>query len=231
MTQDPQAVLEDKQGWNQYWGKKKHSGGVLYDVIAEFYRKFLIRPSLNGFIRKYFPAGSILLHAGCGSGQVDADIRNYAKITGLDISPGALEIYRRENGTLCETMHGSIFQILVADATFDGIYNLGVMEHFSEEEIGRILVEFKRVLKPHGKIVFFWPPEFGLSVIFFKVLKRVLKVLTGKEYKFHPDEICRIQSREHTEIMIRNAKLSVVEYAFGPKDVFTYAVVVAEKKF
>src|SRR6476660_1672349 len=84
--------LIDNQGWNEYWGVKKKSGGVVYDVIAEFYRKFLIRPSLNHFIKKYFKPGSTILHAGCGSGQVDADIRHHISITGLDISPNALQI-------------------------------------------------------------------------------------------------------------------------------------------
>ncbi len=223
------TVLEDKQGWNEYWGKKKNSGGVVYDVIAEFYRKFLIRPSLNSFIKKHFPKGANILHAGCGSGQVDADIRHHASITGLDISPAALEIYNRENKGFCKTLHGSIFQIPVADATYDGIYNLGVMEHFTEEEIGRILAEFKRVLKPGGKLVIFWPPEFGLSVLFFKVLKTSLKLLTGKEFKFHPDEICRIHSKAHAYEIFGKAKLEVLDYAFGPKDVFTYSVIVAQK--
>lgn len=229
MNSEVKSVPEDKQGWNEYWGKKKNSGGMIYDLIAQFYRKFIIRPSLNSFIRKYLPQGGNVLHAGCGSGQVDADIRHYVNITGLDISPGALEIYKRENGELCKTMHGSIFQIPAANATYDGVYNLGVMEHFSEGEITNILSEFKRVLKPGGRIVLFWPPEFGLSVMFFKVLKVILKVLTGKEFKFHPDEICRIQSENHARHFFEDGSFKVLKYSFGPRDLFTYSIVVAEK--
>lgn len=221
-------VLTDKQGWNDYWKSKKGSGGKLYDVIAEFYRKFIIRPNLNHFIKKYFKEGSEILHAGCGSGQVDRDIRDYVSITGLDISTNALEIYRRENGSKCKSLHGSIFEIPLPDHTLDGVYNLGVMEHFEEPEIEKILLEFKRVIKPGGKIIIFWPPEFGASVLFFKGLKRTLKIATGKDYKFHPDEVCRIKSRKHALQLFSKAGFNVLEYVFGARDAFTYSIVVAE---
>jgi SAM-dependent methyltransferase len=229
MSQQTPDLLVDKQGWNEYWGKKKKSGGLLYDLIAEFYRKFIIRPSLNRFIRKYFSQNAQVIHAGCGSGQVDKDIRHYVSITGLDLSPEALEIYVRENGIHCKTLHGSIFQMPVAEQSVDGIYNLGVMEHFTEAENATILAEFKRVLKPKGKLVIFWPPEFGMSVLFFKGLKVVLKVLTGKEFKFHPDEVCRVQSKAHAVGIFEKAGLRVLEYSFGVRDLFTYSIIVAEK--
>lgn len=221
-------LLVDRQGWNDYWSGKKKSGGIVYDIIAEFYRKVLIRPLLNRFIRQTFAKGASVLHAGCGSGQVDRDIRNDIAITALDISQNALEIYRRENGDRCRLLHGSIFSIPLPDSSMDGVYNLGVMEHFSEEDIGQILAEFKRVLRPHGQMVIFWPPEFGVSVLFFKALKFGLKVLTRRDFKFHPDEICRVRSREHVTRIFEAAGCRVKEYYFGPRDLFTYSVIVAE---
>jgi len=41
------------------------------------------------------------------------------------------------------------------DNFFDGVYNLGVMEHYSEKEIEEILAEMKRVLKDEGKMIIF----------------------------------------------------------------------------
>src|SRR4051812_13639379 len=126
----PPDGLVDPQGWDQYWDSKKASGGLLYDFVAEIYRKVLIRPCLNHFIRKSFSPGAQVLHAGCGSGQVDKDIRTYVKITALDISKNALHIYQRENGNHCRILHGSIFALPFESESLDGIYNLGVMEHF-----------------------------------------------------------------------------------------------------
>src|SRR4051812_7048033 len=100
---------QQKQDWDHYWGNKKSR--IAYDIIAEFYRKFIIRPSLNRFVNQYLPKGAKVLHAGCGSGQVDRDIRHEVQITGLDISPEGLKIYQHENGNYCQSMLGSIFQI------------------------------------------------------------------------------------------------------------------------
>ena len=134
-------ILIDKQGWDEYWDvkEKKSGGSKLYDFIAEFYRKFIIRPTLNRFVYKYFLKESEVLHAGCGSGQVDKDIRSHVSITGLDISKNALKIFNRENEGFCKSLHGSIFSIPLPDSSMEGIYNLGVMEHFDETEIQKIL--------------------------------------------------------------------------------------------
>lgn len=223
--------LIDNQGWDDYWDiQEKKGGSKLYGIIAEFYRKFIIRPTLNQFIHKHFPEKVKVLHAGCGSGQVDRDIRTHIKITGLDISKNALKIYEKENKGFCESLYGSIFSIPLANESMDGIYNLGVMEHFDENDIQKILTEFRRVLKPSGKVILFWPPEFGLSVIFFKMLKFLVRPIYGNDVKFHPDEICRIKSKKHAYEILEKADLPILEYYFGVSDLFTYSVIVAQKR-
>ena len=225
-----EGVPRDLQGWDEYWQKADFGKGLLYDTVAAFYRKVIIRPTLNYFVERYFAQGSRVLHAGCGSGQVDVDIRTRVRITGLDISVNALSLYRKTNKQHCETLHCSIFDIPLPDASVDGIYNLGVMEHFTVAEIQRILAEFCRVLRPGGRMIIFWPPEFGLSVIFFKALKSFLEgVLRKKNVKLHPDEITRIQSRRHAlELFGRNG-FRVIGYYFGLRDLFTYSIIVVEK--
>jgi SAM-dependent methyltransferase len=224
-------ALRDTQEWDDYWSGKTEVGTALYDLVATFYRKFIIRPTLNYFVEKHFRRGQEVLHAGCGGGQVDVDIRDYIHITGMDISPRALAFYRRTNGEHCRVLHGSVFSIPLAADSIDGIYNLGVMEHFTEAEIERILGEFRRVLKPGGKVLLFWPPEFGLSVLFFKGLTLFFKnVLGRRNVKFHPDEITRLRSREHARSLIERSNLAVVDYYFGIRDAFTYSIVTAEKR-
>lgn len=226
--------LVDPQNWDEYWSGKetKKSDRKLYDLIAQFYRKFLIRPTLNHFIRKYFKPGSQVLHAGCGSGQVDADIREYVNITGMDISVNALRVFEYESQGKAKSLHGSIFEIPLPNCSMDGIYNLGVMEHFTHDEIDKILGQFKRVLRDNGKMILLWPPEFGLSVIFFKVLKFIIVALTGKkDVKFHPDEVSRIQSKKEARAILARNGLEMVEYSFSVRDIFTYSVLVAQKKY
>jgi ubiquinone/menaquinone biosynthesis C-methylase UbiE len=222
---------ECREDWDVYWEEQKNSaGGFLYDGIAAFYRKFIIRRILNYFVKKYFKPNSRVLHAGCGSGQVDEDIRELVSITGLDISPNALKVNEKFNAGKCRLVLGDIFAMPFPDKEMDGIYNLGVMEHFSEKDIQKILKEFRRVLKDDGRLIIFWPPEFGLSVRFLKIVKFILeKIFRKKNVKLHPDEISRLQSKKHAARIFRDAGFKVIRYYFGPKDFFTYAVIVAEK--
>jgi predicted SAM-dependent methyltransferase len=112
----------------------------------------------------------------------------------------------------------------------DGVYNLGVMEHFTEAEIRRILAEFRRVLRRDGRVLIFWPPERGTSVLFFKALTIFFRVvLRRKHVRFHPDEITRVRSRQQVFSLFEGCGLKIVRYYFGPLDAFTHVVIVADR--
>ncbi len=223
------ASAEASAEWDDYWRRRSTAGGAVYDLIATLYRKAFIKPNLERFLFKHFPAGARLLHAGCGSGQLDVDVTKRNKVVALDISVPALRLYQAETKGRAQLVHGSVFALPLPDASVDGVYNLGVMEHFHEPDIQKILLELKRVLKPGGKLVIFWPPEFGFSVLVFKGLSFVVNDLLKKNVKFHPDEVCRLRSRDHARLLLERAGLSMVEYAFGPSDLFIQSVVVAQK--
>jgi predicted SAM-dependent methyltransferase len=126
-------------------------------------------------------------------------------------------------------IHGSIFDIQVPAASYDGIYNLGVMEHFDRQDIHQILLEFHRVLKPGGKIILFWPPKQGLSVNFLKLVHFVLNNVLKKNISLHPAEIVHIRSSKEAQQILQPAGFTLLEYSFGPADVFTHAIVVGQK--
>ena len=150
---DLNHTLIDPQDWDTYWNPKEDTAGAIYELAAGIYRRVLIKRNLDRVINGTFKPGAKLLHAGCGSGQVDTDLQETMRITGLDISPGALRLYSLNNPAAALVKHGSLFDLPFSDATFDGIYNLGVMEHFLEGEIEEIFREFRRVLEPSGKLV------------------------------------------------------------------------------
>lgn len=221
----------DAKEWNVYWGNQSENKGI-YELIAEFYRKFIIKRTLNHFVNKYFKQRSEILHAGCGSGRVDEDISQTMSITALDISKKALEIYSKINKSKCKIMLGSIFDIPAVDNTFDGIYNLGVMEHFTLKEIHKILLEFNRVLKKDGIMIIFWPPEFGLTVLVLKIINPVVAVINAvlnKDIKLHPKEISRVISKKQIINIFEKANFKVIKYYFGPMDFFTHSIIIARK--
>jgi dolichol-phosphate mannosyltransferase len=215
--------------WDAYWFEKKKPGALVYDLIAAFYRKFIIKPSLNHFAQKHFSPHAEVLHAGCGGGQVDTDIAEKLRISALDISEQALSMYRKCQPRSERLMHGSIFEIAAPESTFDGVYNLGVMEHFTEPEIHRILTEFNRVLKPGGKIVLFWPPSFGLTVRVLAAVHWVLRKIGKSEIKLHPDELTHVRSRRQVRAYLAATGFSLQNFHFGCRDLFTQAVVVGQK--
>jgi len=221
----------DPQGWNEYWdrgaNKKSH---WLYGVIASIYRKCIIGPTLNRAIFKSFLPQDILLHAGCGSGQVDRDISPRYSIYALDISPAALMLYQRSNPAVKKLIHGSIFAIPLEDSSVDGIYNLGVMEHFTPGEIQAILQEFKRVLKPNGKIVLFWPTRFSLTVMALKFIHYILNNVLKKNIVLHPAEITYITSKGQAKKILELAGFELNRYSFGIADGFTQALLIGQKQ-
>lgn len=217
--------------WNLYWKKgKKNKIKFLYDLIAYFYRAIIIKPALNFFIRKTFKNKSKLLHAGCGSGQVDIDVTKNNSVTALDISIEALRLYKAHHSSHVELIHGNIFSIPGKKNSYDGIFNLGVMEHFFESEIIDILIEFNRVLKKNGKIILFWPPKYGLSVRFLSLFSRVFKKITKKEIILHPNEYTLVENKDQVEGILKKGGFKIDEYYFGIRDFYTHQIIVASKE-
>jgi len=216
--------------WDKYWNEDKLTAGGIYHFIANIYRNLLFRNALRHFINKHVARNATALHAGCGSGDVDRSINKQMCIIALDFSINAIHLYNSTNGRCATAVQGNILYLPFDTATFDCVYNLGVMEHFTEDQINIILCEFNRVLKPGGRLLIFWPPEFGLSVRFFKFIEVI-----GKHISFinkmlqYPQEITRIKSKSHAISIFQKANFKVLDCYFGIRDLFTHCVVIAEK--
>jgi len=220
-------ALHDPQHWDSYWSSKSDTSGWLYDLVAGIYRRGVIMPYLERFVRRNFPAGAALLHAGCGSGQVDVPLHGHVRITAVDISPAALRLYARHNPVAAHIEQADIFRLPFMDASFDGVYNLGVMEHFTNEEITRILAELRRVLRPGGKSVLFWPRTSAPSVWVLRVAHWFLARIVRRAAPLHPPEVSLLRGRADAEEHLRRGGFKLVNYHYGPGDLFIQAVLVA----
>ena len=221
--------LCDPQDWDRYWNEKSHAAGLTYEVIAGLFRRLIIKPNLERALLATFPPGSSLLHAGCGSGQVDTDLQKTMRITGLDISAGALRLYARNNPHADAIKHGDIFHLPFPDGTFSGVYNLGVMEHFTADEITRILLEFRRVLRPDGRLLIFWPMACAPSVQVLKAVHCVLGWFTARPTQLHPPEVSLLMSSREAGEYIRKGGFKLERFSYGARDLFTQAVLGAVK--
>ncbi len=221
--------LVDPQHWDAYWERKSRKSNIAYDVIAAIYRKLFIRPRLKRAITRTFPTGARLLHAGCGGGQVDAELQALMRITALDISAAALRQYQKNNPAVFAIKHGDILSLDLPDQSFDGIYNLGVMEHFTEDTIVRIFREFGRVLVPGGKLVIFWPHVHAPSVYVLNFAHWILNDVLKKGVQLHPAEVSLLRSREQVERNLSRADFRMDEYRISASDLYIQAVIIAQK--
>lgn len=87
----------------------------------------------------------------------------------FDIHPygAAVRQMLDEYGARPSLWRGSVLEIAAADDSFDGILCMSVMEHF--EELDRLALEMKRVLKPGGKIVLGIPSKSVFSEALFRL--------------------------------------------------------------
>jgi SAM-dependent methyltransferase len=227
----PSSSSDDlRNEWDTYWAGRGHvrTERKLFHVGAQFYRNYLIEPLLTRVLTREFPRGSNLLHAGCGGGEVDKKVVSEFQVTALDISPNALALYRSRNEGV-ETLIGNIFDLSALSEKFDGLYNLGVMEHFSPQQIVEILKQFNSVLKPGGKVVLLWPPVYGLSVIALHGIHFVLNKVLRRDIQLHPAEPTKVSSRRQITGYLDSSGFRLRSMEFGPRDAFTYVVVVADK--
>jgi len=225
---DPRLI--DPQNWNEYWDQKSAKSTAVYDAIATVYRNLVIRRRLEATLKREFPSGARLLHAGCGSGQVDVNLHEHAKITAVDISASALGLYQTHNPQAEAVRHASIFDLPFPDQTFDGAYNLGVVEHFHPDELTRALTEVRRVLRPQGKLVVFWPHAHATSVMLLHATHWLLNDVLHKDVRLHPPEFSLVHSRKEASDLLASGGFDVTSYDFGAKDFFVQSVVVATRR-
>ncbi len=226
----PGAAAESS--WDRYWGgaKNEKAADLLFEILATWFRMVFNKPFLERVMRKFFRQGDRVLHAGCGSGQVDQGLRYWLRISACDISADAVRIYSQVNWPHTQVEVADILQLHYPDDSFDGVYNLGVMEHFSQDEILQAFREFYRVLRPGGKVVIFWPPLHSpirhVLSAFNWTAKSLDKNVTAPPY---PPEISRVQSREQGEAWLQSAGFRPLYCEFTFRDLYTQYAFVAEK--
>lgn len=98
--------------------------------------------------------GEKLLDVGIGSGRASLPLaRAGYEVTGVDSSQAMLDQTRVQAGeTPIRLEQGDLAALRFADAEFDTVMSLNVLVHFPHWR--EILAEWKRVVRPNGRIVF-----------------------------------------------------------------------------
>ena len=131
-----------------------------YDSFAEAYAA----ENENNLVNAYYErpamlalagdvAGRQILDAGCGSGPLSAALRDRgAVVTGIDASAGMLALARRRLGDeVALHMVDLRDRLPFADGAFDDVVASLVLHYL--EDWGPTLAEFRRVLRPGGRLI------------------------------------------------------------------------------
>ena len=233
-TEVEKRASQQEAGWDTYWLRARETKRLgAYERIAEFYRRQFISRFGAHLLSRYLrnDSGRHYLHAGCGSGGSDQRLAfDQPTFHELDYSMVALQMNRQRAMPIRrQFLCGDLLALPYRSQTIDGIFNFGVMEHFDEEAIGRILAEFHRVLKPDGHLVIFWPPVFGLSVLVLSSWLGIINRFRRRPLQLYPEEVSRLKSFGWVRELLARHCFRVIHLQFGWRDLFTQVGVVAQK--
>jgi SAM-dependent methyltransferase len=211
------------EGWDEYWKAGKSNGRNWYAILASFYRQAFIVSRLERLLCRHFQHGDHLYHVGCGGGEVDARAAGLFNIVGVDISPEARRLYSRNHPT-AKIREGNILDAPLSPPS-SGIYSLGLVEHFSHNDIIVILRNMRKSIHPKGKAVIFWPHRHAPSVYFLRLASWIRGWL-GIHERLHPPEPSLLKSRAEAQRLVTQAGWEILEYDFSPRDLWIQAAIV-----
>lgn len=188
---------EVKEVWQRYWRENSDSE-LRFDEMSRTILSELLRNCAD-------VKGKKVLEAGCGRGIISFGLAELgAEVYLMDIAPEALQIARRHFDSKQVTgsfVQGDIFAPPFSEATFDLVWNAGVMEHFEADLQLKAIRSLADTVKPGGLFITFnpsaraffynagkraaerkgkWPygPEFPVESLADKCRTAELKVLT-----------------------------------------------------
>lgn len=136
------------------------------DCIAASKRRMLHRLGLLSL------EDQIVLDAGCGPGTFGMILAETNRVVGVDISRRSVVIANRRTrkaGVRFVGLVGDLELLPFRDGTFDVCFGGWVLHHFSD--VGPIVHELKRVLKPDGVLALVEPNEANIVVRFSRFLE------------------------------------------------------------
>ncbi len=220
--------MDQITSWDKHWSRLKLKG-PLFGVMASFVRRFIFQPAVRFYAQKYFSSQGVFVEMGCGVAESSATISSRGRLlVGLDFSLVALDAARKA-GTMGGLLCGDLLLLPILSRSIDGLWNLGVMEHFSEQNLSILLDDFNRVLKKGGTVILFWPTALNLSRWVLAPIEWAKGLLSGSKYRFFPDEISLLNSKTQVRNMLRASGLTPLSVDFSWRTAFIHMVVVGRK--
>ncbi len=127
--------------------------GVPYNWLHEPYSsRWAHKEGLCRIVLGFLGTAKDILDYGCGDGWYAARFTAIGSVTGIDISERAIgfaKLIVPEGKFLVDRS----ISILLPDRSYDIVVCLQVLEHLPEADVAAALLEFRRVLKPGGRLI------------------------------------------------------------------------------
>lgn len=219
------GARKDEDDWSHHWEGENQA--LLAQRFFSWYRSAVFAPTVAHYVREFFPERGVFLEAGCGTAETSAQIPKHGGARVLIAADLIPEIAARAHPVMDVRLSCDAFQLPFLTGSLDGIWNVGVMEHFLHADIDRMIREFARVLRPGAPLVMLWPartsiPQRMLRVVEFFVNLRPRE----RKFRFHPDEISQLRSSAEGLHVLRRNGLQPVEVSGELRSLFAFKVVV-----
>ncbi|PLV56869.1 glycosyltransferase [Thermotoga sp. SG1] len=155
--------VKEKGVWDNLW--KRYSEHDILSLVNSPEGKVLRSEFVNLLNRFFVLKGSKILEAGCGSGIISIDLsKRGAHYTGIDISQDSVNLSEKV-ASFFELRNVNFrkmdaFNTVFSEREFDIVFNIGVVEHFQDEDIIKMLKEMARV----GRFIVVGVPYSGSQI-------------------------------------------------------------------
>lgn len=175
--------------WTQHWAALDRT---LTGSTFSWYRRHIRSRSVAREVHRFFPQAGVFAECGCGTSETSCRLQPSIRQTFLAVD-FARDTLSRAVTTQCMAgaIQADIRSLPFQDATLDGIWNLGVMEHYEDDDALLALREFHRALKPNGHVLLWWPPPYGLDFLLLRTIPGLFPREPGRRT---PSEIVRLMT-------------------------------------
>ena len=224
ITGQPKAEVVD---WSKHWSSNNQRNPA--QRFFSFYRKAVFARTVRYFVNSYFPASGLFVEAGSGTSETSCRIEKGGGARQLLAVDIILPVLRGGDPSMDMRVCGDIFQLPFRDQSFDGLWNVGVMEHFTSAQIDAILREFHRILKPGRHAIILWPGVDSVPQRLLRLVEFFINLAPREEpFRFHPAEISKLKASEANEILSRNG-FALIQVEFGFRSLLAFKTVVATR--
>lgn len=214
--------------WTRHWGNENQE--LFSQKFFSFYRKAVFARTVAWFIQEFFPPAGVFVEAGSGTAETSMRIDKKGGARVLVAADIIVPVLEHCHPVMDVRVGADNFRLPFKDGGIDGLWNVGVMEHFLHDRIDAMMREFHRVLAPGAPILLLWPATDSLPQKGLRLVEKVINLRRGGErFQFHPDEISKLRSsQEGRDVLTRNG-FEPVFVDFGLRSLMAFKTVVGRK--